>query len=145
MERQKLEKVVSEIDTQIRQNGWVRDAVGFEEEFVGQTREEMQYSDMVFEKEGKFLKSHWEVPLDYPIAKTSIIGALLRKVIRKISKIVLYRYTLKQNAINFSTMQSLHQVQLYIRQSRKENMELQHRCDLLEKRIAELEESLKTK
>lgn len=142
MEKRRVDEIISEVATQVEQEGWVRDAAQFETTLVEHRScitKDKQYDRMILEKEYKFLKNQWEISLDYSINATGTLGRALRKVVQKVSKIVLSRFVQKQNAVNFSNLQSMHQIQLFIEQSQAQNQELQKKCSMLECRIAELE------
>ena len=116
-----FEKALQRIETE----GMVHQEVVFEE---NEEQDKATLGETTYLKrlrnECSFFRENWEVSLDYPIRPCNFVSKTIRKLLKKMSKVLLRNYASAQNNINYSNKQCWELILLYAESLQKENEEL---------------------
>ena len=98
--------------------------------------EEFSFSE--YEKEFLSMKARWAIPTEVQMTSSNPIVQLIKKVVRKMSRCVIFPLVSLQDEFNCSVVRTNGQIRNYIEKSEKEKKELKKRIEELEKIIEEI-------
>ncbi len=143
MNEQKVNELFEKALRRIETEGMVHQEVMFEE---NEGQDKMTSGEDTYLKQLKnecsFLGENWEVSLDYPIRQCNFVSKTIRKLLKKMSKVLLGNYAAAQNNINYSNKQCWEQIVLYAEALQKENEELRNQVEKLTLDIEGLKEKM---
>ena len=131
-----IEEIMSEIRENIKERGYDKEPLSFEEVAVSKPvlQGESEYDAEEFNREIEYLNYNWSNTYQVPISGGNPIGVFIKKVIRKLTRFIVFPIVNFQNAYNASNVRCLKQIKEYM----AEMEEYKVRIAKLEKEIEEL-------
>lgn len=131
-----IEEIMNEIRANIKERGYDKEPLSFEEVAVSKPvlQGDSEYDAEEFNREIEYLNYNWNNSFMIPIAGGNPIGVFIKKVIRKLTRFIVFPIVNFQNAYNASNVRCLKQIKEYM----AEMEEYKVRIAKLEKEIEEL-------
>jgi len=137
-----IEEIMEEIRQNIKERGYDREPLSFEEVEMPQAvlQRGEGYQAEEFMSELDFMNHNCLNQFHVPIASRNPFSVFIKKVIRKVSRFIVFPLVNFQNAYNVSNLRCMNQVKEYM----AELEEYKAKIDRLEKELKEIKEKDKS-
>ena len=134
-----VEEIMKEIRQNIKDRGYDKEPLSFEDVVISEpaVQEDVKFNIDEFFSQLNYMNRNWNNSLNASIESRNAVGVLVKKIIRKCTRFIVFPIVNFQNAYNVSNVRCINQIKEYIlllEEYRKKIEQLEREVENLKKK-----------